>query len=550
MQLGIQREHIGLILLGIALTFIWLTFAPQPVGGGADYVITSGVSMEPLIHKGDLVVLKESDAYAVGDVIGYHNPQIGTVLHRIIDIDGDRFTTQGDNNNYIDEYQPRQEEVVGEMWIHIPGLGKWLDRARQPLPMMLMAALAGFLIVAPRRAVRQLRQRAHRPPAQRRPERSQPPRKAKGGPAGILGPDGQTAISVIALVAIASLLLALLAFSQRTERQTTSFIDYRQSGTFSYSAPASGDVYEDGMVRSGQPVYLELVDAIDLSFDYALTADQPATVSGSYRIDAVVAYDEGLTRTIPLVPETAFEGKAFTASTTLALNDAEQYINRVAREIGAEGQSSRDHRLSIIPTVKLSGTIGNQKIQDVFAPALDFQFDEVALRLDSSDARSAAGENQPSNPLQPIQSGLIERPSLEASTFSFLMLDVRVSTARQIAVIGLLLSALAGAGMTWLYAAAQRAAESRKIEARYGALLVKVNGSDLGVYDLDGHIVEVASIEDLARVAEREGRMILHQQQGDRHEYFVQDVDVTYCYSITDETQVHSRNIAEAEPSI
>ena len=69
--------------------------------------------------------------------------------------------------------------------------------------------------------------------------------------------------------------------------------------------------------------------------------------------------------------------------------------------------------------------------------------------------------------------------------------------------------------------------EPSRIKARYGPLLVALRGIDVGD---DGRLIELESIEDLAKVAEREGRMILHRECGSVHQYFVQDVDVTYRY--------------------
>jgi hypothetical protein len=90
---------------------------------------------------------------------------------------------------------------------------------------------------------------------------------------------------------------------------------------------------------------------------------------------------------------------------------------------------------------------------------------------------------------------------------------------------------------------ALRVAEPRRIKARHGHLLIQVSDSDLGMI---GRVVEVISIDDLVRVAEREGRMILHQQHGAIHDYFDQDVDVTYRYWTRDASAPASNTMTEA----
>jgi precorrin-6x reductase len=77
--------------------------------------------------------------------------------------------------------------------------------------------------------------------------------------------------------------------------------------------------------------------------------------------------------------------------------------------------------------------------------------------------------------------------------------------------------------------------EEAHIRAKYGALLVNVRESDL----LDGRRpVAVASIDDLAKIAERTGRMILYQALGTERVYLVRDSDIAYCYRSVDAVQI------------
>ena len=77
----------------------WFFLAPPVLGGSTTYTITTGNSMEPLLHEGDLAVVKERSTYAIGDVVAYDSADLGrTVLHRIIGRDGDSFAFKGDNN--------------------------------------------------------------------------------------------------------------------------------------------------------------------------------------------------------------------------------------------------------------------------------------------------------------------------------------------------------------------------------------------------------------------------------------------------------------------
>ena len=70
----------------------WHFFAPSNIGGSTRYVVTSGVSMQPHFHTGDLAITRPASTYRVGDVVAYHSTLLHvTVLHRIIARHGNRY---------------------------------------------------------------------------------------------------------------------------------------------------------------------------------------------------------------------------------------------------------------------------------------------------------------------------------------------------------------------------------------------------------------------------------------------------------------------------
>ncbi len=73
--------------------------------------------------------------------------------------------------------------------------------------------------------------------------------------------------------------------------------------------------------------------------------------------------------------------------------------------------------------------------------------------------------------------------------------------------------------------------ESTRIQARYGPLMVGVQRSTL---DEEKRVAAVASIDDLVKVAERSGSMILHEANGPLHTYYVQMDQVVYRYQSRD----------------
>src|SRR6185437_4462176 len=111
---------LGALVALVAVAGLWYELAPAKLGGSHEYAVVDGISMNPKLHAGDLVLMHPSASYEVGDVVGYHNLQLGRlVLHRIVGKTGDRYVFKGDNNSFLDSYHPTQDELVGRLWIHV-----------------------------------------------------------------------------------------------------------------------------------------------------------------------------------------------------------------------------------------------------------------------------------------------------------------------------------------------------------------------------------------------------------------------------------------------
>jgi len=94
-------------------------------------LITHGISMEPLLHTGDLVLIAPVDNYRVGQVVAYHSTLLHTiVLHRISS--GRHYFFKGENNDFIDPRMQRGRCWSAGMWLHIPRGGVVLCGSRTP----------------------------------------------------------------------------------------------------------------------------------------------------------------------------------------------------------------------------------------------------------------------------------------------------------------------------------------------------------------------------------------------------------------------------------
>ena len=105
-------------------------------------IIGSG-SMEPTILVNDLLFIKGSDSYKVGDIITYVSKRGTLVTHRVIEVSDDGYITQGDANNIPDE-KILAQNVLGRVVSIMPGVGAVVYRILSPAGLVL---LGGFVLL-------------------------------------------------------------------------------------------------------------------------------------------------------------------------------------------------------------------------------------------------------------------------------------------------------------------------------------------------------------------------------------------------------------------
>ena len=120
--------------LAIALLALgWWFLAPTTLGGSDTYAIVSGPSMWPRLVTGDLVILRRSDEYHVGEIAAYKTPQVmAPIVHQIIGQHGGHFTFKGVNNAFVDPSPPTKQEIIGGLFIDLGRSGPLLQFLKQP----------------------------------------------------------------------------------------------------------------------------------------------------------------------------------------------------------------------------------------------------------------------------------------------------------------------------------------------------------------------------------------------------------------------------------
>lgn len=504
-MIKVSKEQ-SILFTGSSLFFLllvfWLTLAPTQLGGPLTYVIVNGNSMEPGFLLGDLVLVRAETVYTVGDAVVYKDPNIRQfVFHRIVGLEFDHFIMQGDNNSWQDTHQPTQSEVVGKLWIHIPKLGKAVDWFRKPMNAAITTGLFGVLLMLDM-------------------FKKTPRTKREGGfPSIQFGEHSQGLFWGCGLMAALFLALGIYSFVHPLNQPMES-IPYEQTGDYYYSATGTPGVYDLDVVRSGEPVFPKLTCFLNVGFNYNIGGGRLQGIVGSHKMYARILDEQsGWQRTIPLYNDMAFSGASYFSTATLDLCQVEAIVNLVEAEAGLKQTA---YTLEIITEASFVANAEGNPVQDSFSQALLFQYDKIHFYL--SEVPS-----QP-DPLHFSKTGTVGSSIPRLNSLSLFGLSVPVWSLRFIAVFGFAISGLitfaVGVG---LYQTASQSEEAL-MRLKYSAMIVNIHDQTLPPA---AAVVDVDSMDDLARLAERNDTMILHMRRNFLHFYFVQSHGVTYRYVIT-----------------
>ena len=501
-----DRGRIGQVLAvacGV-LTLLagWLFLAPTQLGGRTSYAVIVGSSMEPLLHRGDLAIVRTQRTYAPGDVVLYDSADLGAkVLHRIRRVEGGRFVVGGDNNPFLDSEHPTEAQLVGTLWFHVPNVGLVTEWVREPGHAALIVGFATLLALGGGVGVGAA-------------TRKRRPARARSAPdVGSLDPG--PLLVVLGGAAAAFALLAVLSFSRPATQLAGVAESYAQRGTFDYqSAVRPSAAYPSGRVTTGDPIFLRLVQRLRVGFDYALESATPASGNGSIRLDAKLSDGRGWVRVLPLAPARAFTGTRAHTEGTLDLRRLQNLIQSV-RDLTGSAQTA--YTIAVTPHVTIAGSVGSEPVRSAYSPPLIFDLDD--LRLEPK-LTSGAGLS----PFAPREA--VAGTRLVARSVSLGALGLPVATARPLSLIGLLAAALLGLLTVGPLLRRRRDGERQQIEGRYGRLLLPISARPQEW----SRVTDVADIESLVRLAEHYDRMILRLEEAGGESYLVEESGTVYRY--------------------
>lgn len=500
----------------VALVLVaWYVLAPRQLGGRNSYVTTTGTSMEPLLHAGDLAVVRPQDRYAVGDVVAYENAELErVVLHRVVAFEAGRYTFQGDANDWIDGYRPTPSEILGTMVLRIPAVGSRLSAVRTSLGVSAVAALATVTVVGGRRRLR----RGRRDPAEGNGENRHRGRAR-------LAPRAASSAAVLgaasAITAVVAATIAVVAFALPSTAAEHRDVPFEETGAFTYSAtagPNAADVYGRPAVVTGDPIYRRLTNEVRVGFAYRFESDYAFIGGGQARLVAVISDSSGWIRSLELSPPREFRGPAVELVGSIDLGRIGAMIGRVERLTGVDRAV---YRLAVRPEIALTGTLAHREVHRAFAPELAFQLDPLQLQLVAE-----AGAVDALEQVDPRRGGLVTSEVVRPRSVRVAGVDLGLRVLRVASLTALTFGVLGLALFALLRSRAARRGEPAWIQARYARWLVPVQTAPS-----PGRVVDVDSFDSLRRLAEHYGHLVLHHASTGWHAYLVEEHDVTYRYT-------------------
>jgi signal peptidase I len=498
------------VVIFAALAAAWAVLAPPELGGSTRYVILDGTSMEPYLHAGDLAVVRRQESVEKGDVVLYSHPQLGAhVLHRVVRDRGGRYVLKGDNNDFLDDVRPTADEIEGQLWFSLPRLGSAIVWARQPLHAGLIVFGLAFLALGGGAAL----SRTRRPSSTRGiaaaapSDRRATSRSGRGAAQIVLGV-GLAGLAVFGLLAVTSL-------SRSATRAETVPDAYEHVGTFSYGAPVEeSDVYPDGLVDTGESIFLQLVPALDVAFDYRLEGDGTADVSGTVELTAVLSDGAGWIRRIPFGEPTEFAGPTARATGSLDLAALAGIVEELRL---LTGSGTTTFALGIVAGVDVRGRVADEPVKQTFAPELPLLLDTVSVRPNSSAGDATIFSSRRGETIT------VRSPS----SLSIGRVNLSVSNARRLGLVGLVLATLIAIVGAVLFARTRTGGEPSA--SLFGDRMITIVGPPATE---SGSVTDLADAESLYRVAEHYDRVVLHWREGRGHVYQVDDGGSLYRYRV------------------
>jgi len=302
-------------------------------------------------------------------------------------------------------------------------------------------------------------------------------------------------------------------------------LSYLQSAEYTYTAHVKPSLLYDNRteVSEGEPLYLKLVDRLDITLAYNLT-QTPKTVEMTdikLGYGASAALRGGDWNKTYLLRPTRASPTSFTETYTLNVTEIEKIVDTIAEETGTRAYTyAYTYTYEIRPLISLEASAGGTHIVQEFTPTLTIKFEGGKISFEG---------------LRSMKTGSVTHLETEAATWGLLGLAMQVETMKTASIISSIsLAALLAASMR--FTLQERASRPFK-ERLSGDIRDKIIEASEPPERIERATIRVGSLEDLSRVAEEAFKPIIHHGGV----FHVLDGDVRYEFHIAAEGDVEEK---------
>ena len=267
-------------------------------------------------------------------------------------------------------------------------------------------------------------------------------------------------------------------------------------------------MFTEKIMGPGESYYTNLVETIDAHCSYSYTADQPAKLTASYMVVAVVKEPEVWAKEFPLVPKTVVEGEgkeiSFSRPFSFDLEKYEEFVSTVNRELGVY---AKNPQVAIEARINVVAETADGQVRDELSPSMVIPLGMSEFKIDGTMVSQEKGALK--NTVLVPNPGLRGKKAISTLLAGVLMLLsvlflLRTESKRPVSV-------------------SEMDRAINKLWKQNGDRMVRV-GKD---FIMPAQLIPISlpSIEDLIKVADEACKPIIYQEIGPDH-------DVPACYVI------------------
>ncbi len=505
-----KRPVWQIVVAVIGLLGIWWLFAPVQLGGKTAYVIVAGTSMEPTYQLGDLVITRDTDSYQVGDVVAYYHAFLEEmVIHRLVSQKDAAWTLQGDNNDFKDTYFPTDEEIIGEEWIYLPGMGSIVQRLRQPGVFAGIVGVFILLLVLPDSS------------ALKTEDEADQDRKEFKGQVHFMGNKERTQefILTFGVVGLVALVAVVVGFSKPVSFLKESNLFFTHHGSFGYSATGDPDIYDTEDALTGDIIFRKISDQMLVNFDYQITDLDVANYQASAQMVLQVKDEAGWVRTFEMLPETAFTGTQVQLEGEINFEDIEEVTRTFERLTGVDRPY---YYFEIIPIIQIQGKDGDKPVKATFSPHLRFVLGDLEVRM------VVPGDFTTDAILQPEEIVSFSQFNSESNTIDLFSLKVPIGWLRGVSLVLLVASLGLMGWYGYQHYQVLKQDGAAAVAYKYGELVIEVNSKPA-----NSEMEWIERIEDLVKMASKYRVLVMHLARRGYDYYYIK-LPEGYYYSRLD----------------